>query len=311
MKMSLQSISRGIVERPIKLLIYGQDGLGKSTFAAKAPAPIFIDAEDGSNNLNVDRFPVPTTWQDIIDAVRSLTTDQHDYKSLIVDTLDAIEPLCWRYVCDKATKRGKEQIDNIEGFGYGRGYVAALDEWRVLLSALEQLWRSKGMMIILVAHSIIKPFKNPEGDDYDRYQLKIHDKAGGVIKEWTDINLFARVEAFANKKRGDLKAKGISTGARVIHTRRTAAYDAKNRYDLPETLPLDWDAFAAALKARQPADPRELLSTIEAVLAGLVGDPIVEKVRQSLKVVGDNAAELARINNKLLAMTSAKENAHE
>ncbi len=307
-RMTLATVTHGKVDKPPRVLLYGVEGVGKSSFGAAAPSPIFIASEEGANNLDVARFPKPENWSDVIDAVRALTVEGHDHRTLVVDTLDAIEPLCWRVVCEKATRSGKS-ADSIEDLGYGKGYVAALDEWRVLLAALERLWSTKGMGIILIAHSLVKPFKNPEGDDFDRYQLKLHDKAGGLIKEWTDCNLFARFEIYANKKKGELKAKGVGTGARIIHTQRTAAYDAKNRYDLPEQMPLDWQTFADAIKAHRPADPAKLIATIEEHLTSLADESVTTRVRAALAKSGENAAELARIANHLTALTNAKENA--
>ncbi len=233
--------------------------------------------------------------------MRILTTEEHDYKTFVVDTLDAIEPLCWSFICQRDGK------DSVEGYGYGKGYVAALDEWRKFLAAVERLWQTRKVGVIFLAHAIVRPFKNPEGEDFDRYQLKLHEKAGGVVKEWTDCNLFARFETYANKKKGELKAKGISTGARVMHTERTAAYDAKNRYELPETLPLDWQALAEAMQRRQTATPAALRESIAAHLATIADDALAAKVNPTVEQAGDDAAQLARINNRLATLASAKE----
>ena len=307
-RMTLANVEKGKIQMPPRVLIWGTDGVGKSTFAAHAPAPIFLAAEEGTANLDVARLPRPETWQDVLDAVRMLTTDPHDYSTFCLDTVDAIEPMCWRVVCEKATKRSTTgPIEEIEQMGYGRGYVAALDEWRVLLAALEQLWTKRKMGIILVGHSIIKPFKNPEGDDYDRFTLTLHDKAAGLIRSWTDCNLFARVETFANKDQRTKRVRGISSGARILQTQRTAAFDAKNRYDLPETLPLDYQAFADAVAAHQTASPAALIAAIETSLTTLADETLTPKVRASITAAAGNAATLAQIHNKLAAMVSQKE----
>jgi hypothetical protein len=303
-RMSLVGVVQGRVQKPIRALVWGTEGIGKSTFGANAPAPIFLGAEDGTTELDVARFPEPSTWQDTFDAVTELTTAEHTYRTLVLDTLDWLEPLCWAHICAKPDARGK-RVTSIEDFGYGKGYAAALDEWRRLLSAIERLRNTRNMNIVLLAHGWIKPFKNPDGDDYDRYELKLHPKAGGLLKEWCDAVLFANYETLTHETNG--RTKGISTGARVLHTQRRAAFDAKNRYDLPETLPLDWEAFAEAVAAHRPADPARLKARI-ALLIEQADVETRDKVTAALAKVGDDAAQLARIADKLAATVNIKEN---
>jgi NAD(P)H-dependent FMN reductase len=299
-RMTLAAVQSGRVDKPVRVVCYGVEGIGKSTFGAGAPAPIFLGAEDGTAHLDVARFPEPQSWTDALEAIDVLSTQEHSYKSLVVDTLDWLEPLCWANVC----RVGKK--DSIEDFGYGKGYAAALDNWRVLLARLDRMRAARGMHVVLLAHSWIKGWKNPEGDDYDRYELKLHSKTSGLVKEWADAVLFARYETYAveNEKAG--RTKGISTGARILHTQHRAAWDAKNRFDLPETLPLAWSEFAAAMKAHAPATPERLRQQIEELLPQLD-----EKTRASvtgwLPTVAENAAELARGLDKLrgIVLTTA------
>lgn len=246
--MTLAWITRGKVAQPRRILAFGPEGSGKSTFGATAPDPIFLCAEDGTANLDVVRLPEPTTWDEVFAALELLRAPElSDRKTLVVDSLDWLEPLIWAHVAAKAGKT------SVEDFGFGKGYVAALDEWRKFLAALERLKREKGMWIVLLAHSLVRNFANPEGDNYDRYQLKLNEKAGGLIKEWCDEVLFLRFETYTYKETEKSKAKGVSSGDRVIHTVRTAAYDAKNRCNLPETIklpwPNPWSAYAEAVEA--------------------------------------------------------------
>lgn len=296
-RMKLGEIIRGRVERPMRVLLYGVEGVGKSTFAANAPSPIFIAAEDGTAQLDVARFPEPKTWRDVFDAIDELTNAEHDFKTVVVDTLDWLEPLCWAHVVEA----GGPKIKSIEDFGFGKGYVAALDQWRVLLARFEQLRVKRGMHVILLAHSWIKAFKNPEDEDYDRYELKLHAKAGGLLKEWSDAVLFARYETFTNTDEKTKRTRGVSTGARVVHTQRTAAWDAKNRYDLPETLPLEWQAFADAVRAQEPADPAKLLARIEKLLARTNDAELKAKVTAAVESAGSNATLLAKYADNLAA----------
>jgi hypothetical protein len=292
--MKLGAIVKGRLVRPMRVLTYGVEGIGKSTFAANAPSPIFLAAEDGTAQLDVARFPEPKTWREVFDALDELTDTEHDFKTLVVDTLDWLEPLCWQAVCERSKWR------SIEDGGYGKGYVAALDEWRVLLARLERLRERRAMHVIFLAHSWVKTFKSPDTDDFDRYELKVHAKAGGLLKEWADAVLFARYETFSHVDEKTKRAKGVSTGARVIHTQRTAAWDAKNRYDLPESIPLDWQAFVEAVERKAPADPARLMKRIEALLAS-ADDAVTERVRTAVAKAQGNAAQLARIADHLAA----------
>jgi hypothetical protein len=301
--MSLDALVKGKKESPIRALLYGVEGIGKSTFAANAPAPIFIGAEDGTAQLDVVRFPSPENWNDVKEAVRELTSAQHDYRTAVIDTLDWAEPLLWEFICQR------DKQTNIEAYGYGKGYTAALDEWRVFVAMLEKLRREQHMNVILVAHSVIKPFKNPEADDFDRYELKLNGKAAGLLKEWCDAVLFANYETFAMPDAKTKRVKGVDSGARIIHTQRRAAYDAKNRYGLPETLPLSWQEFEAATKASAPEESALLLSRIQQNATKLGGE--FEKYVQAHLVKNKaNAAWLAELDNRLKANLLKKAEAH-
>jgi len=303
--MSLAKVVRGKLKKPVRVLVYGIEGVGKSTFAAGAPSPIFLGAEDGTSELDVARFPEPKTWLDALDAIEELTVGEHDYRTVVIDTLDWLEPMCWAHVCAGRKDKAGKPITEIEGFGYGKGYTAALDAWRQLTAALERM-RKRDINTVLIAHSWIKSFKNPAGEDFDRYEMKLHQKAAGLLREWSDAVLFATHETLTYEANG--RVKGISSGARVLYTERCAAWDAKNRYDLPNVLPLDWTAFAEAVEAHQPATPEVLRAHIEALL-GHADERLVDRVRASVVTAGDNAAELARIHNKLSATVTVTEEA--
>jgi hypothetical protein len=292
-RMTLSAVMKGVVVAPYRMVVHGTDGVGKSTFAADAPAPIFLGAEDGTGHLDVARFPAPESWLDILDAVRTLTNETHEFKTLAVDSLDWVEPHIWQAVCDSAG------VDNIEavGGGFMKGYVAALDLWRTLLASLERLQAAKGMHVILIAHTQIKPFKNPEGDDYERYVLKLHDKAAGLCREWSKAVYFANYETFAVKEKSK-RVKGVSTGARLLYTQRTAAYDAKDRYGVPESFPLSWADFDAAAKAASPADPKALASEIDRKAKQLGGE-IESFAAAYLEEHAGDASALAKLNDRL------------
>lgn len=251
---------------PLMVWLYGVEGIGKSSFAAAFPKPAFIDVENGTNELDVARVPPPDggwTWEAVLDAVRAHETADHDRETLVIDTVDELQALLWSYLC------ARDKKSSIEDYGYGKGYQAALDEWRVFLAALERLKRVRKMHVVLLAHCLIRTFKNPEGEDYDRYQSALHDKAGGLFKSRSDVVLFANYETFAHKKDANSKvekAKGIFTGKRLLFTRRSAAYDAKNRHELPEQMDLNGAAFLETVRGFQTLTPTDLKAMITAAI---------------------------------------------
>lgn len=247
----LGAVTKGRVAKPVRVVMFAIDKIGKSTWAANAPKPVFLGAEDGTAHLDVSRMPPISSWADLVDSTTDLLLEEHDFRTVVLDTADWAEPLCWAHV---AKAHGKKSIEDLP---YGKGYTYALDEWRRFLRQLDRLRDERGMNVIILAHSWIRTFKNPEGEDYDRFEMKLHAKAAGVLREWADAVLFANYETLTREENG--RTKGVSTGARVIHTQRTAAWDAGNRFDLPEKLPLDWPTFA---KAIAPKSAEELIAMI-------------------------------------------------
>lgn len=295
-RMNLGSVVKGKLARPVRVLVHGTEGVGKSTFAADAPKPIFLCSEDGTAQLEIERFPEPRTWAEALEAVDELDAT-HDYKTLVVDTLDWLEPLAWAHVC----KAGKKE--SIEDFGYGKGYTAALDQWRLFASKLDRLRNHRAMNIVLVAHSWIRPFANPEGENFDRYELKLHKAAAGLLKEWSDAVLFATWEQ-ATVKDGS-KAKGISTGSRVMRTERRAAFDAKNRYGLPFEMPLSWTEFFAAVQRGEPESAEAL--TAEALK---LGESAGIEVKDHIARAAGDVTKLAKLVDWARGKASQKEHSN-
>jgi RecA-family ATPase len=291
-RMTLAAVSAGVQREPDRLLIYGTGGIGKTTFLAEMDRPIFIDTQAGTRRLDVARFPTTQVWQDVLDALDTLANEQHPYRTVAVDLLDDVEQLIWARICQRDGK------DNIEAYGYGKGYRVALVEWRSFMSKLERLRSEKQMQVGLAAHVIVQSFKNPEGEDYDRYQLQLDKLASGLLRGWCDNVLFARQQV-GTKTDKKLRTRGVSSGARVIHTVETAAYYAKNRDSLPDTLPLDFAAYAEAVAAAVPADPEELRSEIAKLLSYCTDAEYLAKAQKLVEESGDDANRLVRILNKL------------
>lgn len=247
-------IISGKIIKPQKVVIYGPEGIGKSTFAAQFPKPLFIDTEGSTSHLEVDRLPRPTSWQMLRQYIKELKADPMNYQTLVIDTADWAERLCEEAVCQANGKAG------VEDFGYGKGYTYVKEEFGRMLDGLSDLIDA-GMNIVLTAHSIIRKFELPEETGaYDRYELKLGNKAGNqcaaLAKEWADMVLFANYkEIVITSKDGKKKVSG---GQRVMHTLHNPCWDAKNRHNLPEELPFDYAQIARCIpskeKARQP-DP--------------------------------------------------------
>lgn len=282
-----------------RILVYGVDGVGKTSLGAAAPSPIFLDLENGMPRElvgQIPRFPLPeqVVWQDILDAIDELASKEHPYKTFVIDPLDRLEPICWASVCERSKTKDIEEV----GGGFQKGYLAALDEWRQLIAGLERL---RGMSIIMLAHSVTAQFKNPEGADYLRYQVGLHPKAAGLFREWSDAVLFARYESTV--KSDKRKVQGVSTGRRIMETQWNAAWDAKNRYSLPEFLPLDWSALDEAIQAGAASEVSQLTESIEAMLPR-VDEKTRTAVRTAIDRAGGNVTELARIQNRLAGLVN-------
>lgn len=245
----LQQIETGRQARPRRVLIYGTQGIGKSTAGAAAEKPVFIQTEDGLGEIDCARFPIATSYADVMKAISELYSEQHDFKTVVVDSVDWLERLIWTDVCQK------RQVDSIEDIGYAKGYTFAVTQWREFLAGLDALRNQRGMTVVLLAHARIERFENPETDTYDRYVPRLHKLASQIVQEWCDEVLFATYKVYTktsdegfNRK----KAKGVGSGERVLRTTERPAHVAKNRLSLPDELPLDWQAYAAHFSDQQP-----------------------------------------------------------
>ncbi|MCU0659683.1 MAG: ATP-binding protein [Polyangiaceae bacterium] len=301
-RMSLASItSTRQQNRPIRIALFGVPGVGKSTFAAQAPNPIFLCAEDGAGFLDAQAFPKVLSWQDALDAIEVLLREEHPFKTLVIDTLDALESLCWEHVC---RMHGNGKTRSIEDFGYGRGYQHAVETWEQLLRRLEQLQAKRGMHLVLIAHAVARDHKDPDHDAWKRWTMKLHSKSADVIAGWVDAVLFAAPEMVAKKE--GLKTRGFATGERLLYTQAAGSHEGKNRYGLPPSMPLDWSTFqaavAAALAPPRPAlSPEErerrlgLLRTDLATLVPQLPVDAAQRAQAAIGQAGDDLDQLTKI----------------
>ena len=249
--MSKYAITTGIQNTPVKTVLYGPEGIGKSSFAAKFPQPVFIDTEGGTKRLNVARLPAPTSWAMLLDEVEEVRKGNVPCKTLVIDTADWAERLCTEAVCAKAKVKG------IEDFGYGKGYTYLKEEFSRLLDALEEVLGT-GRHVVVLAHATITKFEQPDAvGNYDRWTMKTSKQVAPLLREWCDMLLFANYKTIVEKSGSGQNAKNKASGARrVLYTAHHACWDAKNRFGLPEEVPFEYASIAACIEAGSaPAAP--------------------------------------------------------
>ena len=240
------NISKGKKKIPYKVVIYGAEGIGKTTFASKFPAPVFIDTEDSTARMDgVDRFDGIKTLDEVNLAIETLRTEDHSYQTLVIDTFDKLELMINDKVCEE------QKVTGIEAIGYGKGYTYVAEKVNKLLGALDALRMAKGMNIVIVCHAQMRKFEQPdEMGAYDRWELKLSKKAAPMVKEWADMVLFANYKTFVIKDGSSNKAQG---GKRVMYTTHNPCWDAKNRDGLPDQCEFDFAPIAHLFgKIEQP-----------------------------------------------------------
>lgn len=235
-------INTGVVKTPLKVIIYGTEGVGKTTLASKFPKPLFIDAENGSGALNVARYPYPTSWQMLMSEVQEFLNNPQGYKTLVIDSIDWAEAKAIEMIC------AGMKVNGIEDIGWSKGYTYLNEEMGRLLNLLTEVI-NRGVNVVLIAHMVIRTITKPEETgSYDRYELKLKQAKNGnncqLVKEWADLILFCNYREFlvADKTTGKKKATGGKE--RIMYTEHAATWDAKNRFGLPEVLPLGFEPIA-------------------------------------------------------------------
>lgn len=257
---------KGRTKQPPRIIVSGEHGIGKSTFASQFPKPIALDTEGGLEMVGVERTPKLETYLQFQEALAWVGTQ--DFKTLIIDSIDWLETLIQQ---DIAARAGVKEISEIP---YGQGYKRVSGELSTLLAELDRLNREKRMTIVMVAHVKVSTFKDPLGADYDKYSLDLRDDFSRLLRDWCDVVMFAQVEKFVKveDKGFSSSAKAKATGRRVACLSQAPGYDAKNRYGLPAVMDFDfqqiWSAILASMAtptASKSTEPETKLELVEEV----------------------------------------------
>ena len=234
------NITTGKIDRALKVVAYGSEGIGKTTFAAAFPEPLFIDTEGGTSHMDVRRINRPKSWSELLTIIGEVAATADVCKTLVLDTADWAEQLCVTHVCEKYKQ------SSIESFGYGKGYTYLAEEFGRLLTALDKVIDS-GKNVVITAHAKMRKFEQPdEQGAYDRWEMKLSKQVAPLLKEWCDMLLFLNYKTYVITT--DTNSKKAQGGKRVIYTSHHPCWDAKNRHGLPEEMDLDFKNLAHLFK---------------------------------------------------------------
>jgi AAA domain len=260
----LNSIKKNSPKKP-RIVIYGPSGIGKTTFGSCAPDPIFIITEDGLGDIEACAIPQDengkprpaTSFKEVLECLESLGNEDHKFKTVVIDSIDWLEPLIWEATCKRC---GKTCIEDIGG-GYGKGYIETATEWKMFFDYLTYLRDTKDMYVIMIAHGAVTTVNDPTQPSYDIHCLKLNKRAAAKTVEFSDITGFAAMRTFiASEKEGFDKTRNraLTNGEHVLYLAPTAAITAKNRYHMPDCIPLDWEEFEKYLPGYIPPEaPKE------------------------------------------------------
>lgn len=280
-------IIRGKIAKAQKIVIYGPEGIGKSTFASHFPDPVFIDTEGSTTHMDVARLPVPTSWQMLLNEI-DYVKHSKPCKTLVIDTADWAELMCIQDLCNRNHWTG------IEDAGYGKGYIYLSEEFGRMLNILNDVIET-GIHVVLTAHAQMRKFEQPdEMGAYDRWELKLQKKTAPLLKEWADMVLFANYKTMAVKASNDKNAKYKAQGGkRVMYTTHHPCWDAKNRHDLPEEMAFDYNLIASIFeKSVKPLTaPNESISSHLDIAENVNAGPMIYEASPNVPVVEEKVSD--------------------
>jgi hypothetical protein len=256
-QMNLADIRKFTAQLTPRILIHGAEGVGKTTIASKFPAPIFLQTEDGCpSGLEVNSFGLIDNFGDLRSAIGALASEQHHYRTVVIDSLDAAEGLIWDDACRS------QGWSSIESPGYGKGYVIVESWWIDILKGLDYLRRRIGMSIVLLAHSAIETINDPRAASYTSYQLRVHKRARSLVQDWCDAIGFLAPDLHVQSEEigfGKKRNRADGGSQRWLHFEARPSFVAKNRYGLPAKMPVPKDFSYGALAPYLPPQPSAVI----------------------------------------------------
>ena len=287
-------ITRGKIKKAKKVVVYGPEGIGKSTFASRFPDPVFIDTEGSTNDMDVARLPRPTSWTMLLEEIDYVKNTPGVCRTLVIDTIDWAEMLCIEHICDKHHKNG------IESFGYGNGYVYVKEEFGKFLNKLSDVIEV-GVHVVLTAHAQLRKFEQPdEMGAYDRWELKLGKKTSSqtspLVKEWADMLLFCNYKTYAVAVDDAGKKHKAQGGKRVMYTSHHPCWDAKNRYGLPEECAFDYSVIKGIIETGSAAPQQREQSASSPAMTPPVqpAEPVKKEPEQMEMKFDDAEVEISR-----------------
>ncbi|MBQ9046779.1 MAG: ATP-binding protein [Solobacterium sp.] len=269
-------ITKGKIPSAIRLVAYGAEGIGKSTFASKFPNPLFIDVEGGTHQLDVARFPKPENWHDLLEEIDAVIEEPNVCRTLVIDTIDRAETLL---ITQLLAEAGVDSIEKYGG-GYGKGYTAIQERFnKDFLVRLDRLI-AKRVNVVLLAHAAMRKLESPDDPPYDRWELKVSKKVAPLVKEWADILLFMNYEVMVIEENGRNKAKGKAH--RKMHANHKPTYDAKNRYGLPDDMDLDFEPLRKIYDGTVPVQKEPSVLNVDTQTDIPVEGDVREDIRDEL-----------------------------
>jgi cell division septation protein DedD len=246
-------IIKGKVHEPVKAVVYGPEGIGKTTFASQWPNPLIIDVEKGAAQVGTDRV-IPTSYEEVKAIISNLKQDAQGYKTIVFDTADWLEKMISKMVCDR------EGLSSIESVKFGKAWVMVAEEWKRLCDQLDNLRVSQAVNILFLAHSTIRNFNPPVEEKYDRWEMKLSKQGNSILKEWVSLIFFVNYEVIVTEN----KAAG---GQRYMYSTHSPCWDAKNRYGLKDKLKFDFKEIASIFVDSTPVKtPQQVItSSVEEV----------------------------------------------
>lgn len=291
-------ITTGVQRVPDLMVIYGVEGVGKTTFASKAPAPLFADLEGGSKRVDAKRISDFNGISDFWQFLNWFYESAHDYQTLVIDSLSEFERMAW---AETVAEEGARSIEDVGG-GFMKGYVIALRQWELLQMAIRRIQIKRGTNVILIGHAEVRTFTDPTANAaYDRYQLQLHKHAAAFMRKWVDFIGFANYQVTTKGKENQAKHKAYGSEVRLLYTERRPAWDAKNRLGLPLQIPFEYGVYAEAAHADPETKSKRIRETIETMLSQTMNEDLKKKVRDTVAKAGSNPTDLAMIQERLSA----------